>query len=487
MDAAQINKEIAEIIGQIKKYAPQFAHFFELDLTLKDYSRSLYDFEVADEQLKRQKLIRRKIEDKFRNLLGSDFSKVNFGLDEKLALSIVDHHNILSHPFLASCNISSSINKLNTASKPTPIVVLSSSDVPPNNFFSKNGFLYHDKKIPLFSVSEREQIFYYMPKRKFNFVERLEENKSWANFKVKEQKFLSEHQEFINNIDFSRCRDYCDQITLIVQKMWPLLFEPAMRINLPELLYITQEELVTDCLIDLLEDDDDNIVSKSIFDPKFRKTVLDNFRGIVVTWQEDEQKGTHFFWRKYPNQPRTIRMYVEGDKLVPQDERYKDLTVPLEKKAIIEMLKKREIVPSLFTIFSLLNFYGGIRPLSGFGSAVYLDLMKQAWIKTLKQEGLIDELKLVQMVKTDGLVTLMLCFKRVDGRVRTVYGHELVELGGFSREYIEKLLESSFNDALQAGVPDMYSYFSNKYIPKEIQIKQTVTLDDISNLVFDWV
>lgn len=486
MNSDEIKKEIDLISQQIKTYAPQFAPFFDLDMTLSDYSKQLYDFPASSIHIKRQELIRAKIEEKLKKLLGEGFKDINFSLNAKLALNIVDHQMIMSHPFLASCNMVSSLNKLTNANKPDPIIVLSSSDVPPNNFFSKNGFLFYDKKIPLFSVSEREHIFYYLPKRQFNFVDRLKETQRWDSFNDQEKSFLIEHQKFINNLDFSRCRDYCDQITMIVKEMWPLLFESPLRSNLPDLLYITQEELVTECLIELLEDDD-NLVSKSLFDQEFRNSILENFRGIVVTWREDEKKGTHFFWRKYPGQPRTIRMYLEGNLLVPQDERYKHLAVPMEKKAIIEMLKSREISPSLFTIFSFISFYVGLKPLTGFGSAVYLEMMKQAWVKTLTEHQMSEELELVKMVKTDGMVTLMVCFKRITGRVRAAYAHELIEQGGFTKDYLDKLLSTKFADALRAGVPDMYDYFSNKYIPAEVKIKQTVTLDDVSNLVFGWV
>ena len=55
--------------------------------------------------------------------------------------SIVDHHQVLNHPFLISSNVISRVDKFLKTDKQTAIVVISSGDVPPNNFFSKFGKL----------------------------------------------------------------------------------------------------------------------------------------------------------------------------------------------------------------------------------------------------------------------------------------------------------------------------------------------------------
>lgn len=488
MTTDEILAEEKLIAEQIKKYVPLFRPFFDLDLTVKDYSDSLSDFTPAVEHLNRQELLKKVIQKKLSVLFGENFAAdLNFKFDDKLAFNIADHHMVLSHPFLISANIVSSVGKLLQDKKPNPITVLSSGDIPPNNYFSQSGFIFQGKRVPLFSVKEREFSSYYIPKRNFDFVSRLKQINRWAEFDVEEQNFLIEHQAMVDSIDFGRCRDYSDQVTLIVRKMWPQLFNQSLRKNLPELLYLTQEELVTECLLELLKSDD-NIISQSLFDSQFREKILTNFRGIVTTWRESEGKGTHFFWRKYPNEPRSIRMFIEDGFLVPQDDRFKHLKVPLEKNAILDLLEKREIYPSLFTIFGVLNFYMGTQPLTGFGSAVYLELMKQAWIKTLDESEMKQESELIEGIKINGLVAgLVLVFSRRKEIIKAQYAHDIIFQGGLNQDYLERVFNMKFKDILRVGVPDMYDYFSSKYIPPEEKINKKISFDDLSNIVFDWI
>lgn len=472
------------IVSQIKKYVPLIRPFFDMDMTLSEYSRRLYDFEVAPLHRQRQELVKNKIREKFVKLFGPDAAKnlwLNFG--EKLAFGIADHHQVMSHPFLISANIVSSADKFFQAAKPDAIVVISSGDVPPNNYFSRNGLVFHDKRVPIFSVSEREFTSYYIPKRNFNLTERLKKAGRWNQFDNKEQEFLAEHEKTVRSQDFSRCQNYIDQISVIVRATWPLLFEQKMRANLPELLYCTQEELITECLIELLRED--NFVSRAVFEPSLRQRVLDNFRGIVVAWRENEGKGTHFFWRKYPGQPRSLRMYVNGNKLVPVDSRFADLAVPLEREIIIDLLKKREIYPSLFMIFSVLNFYAGVRPLTGFGSVVYLELFKQAWLKTLKGTEFENEIPIMNDISTAGMnCGIVLFFERIKGKLKALYAHDIFYNGGIREEYMRQMLDRKFNELFEVGVADMYDYFRQKYIPKAEQIDKKINFNDMAEIVF---
>lgn len=488
MNTSRLLEEEKEITNQIKKHVPLFSPFFDLDITVRDYSKSLEDFEVLSEHKERQEILKKVITNKVKKLFGPDYIKeLNFGFDEKLAFNIADHHMVLSHPFLISANIVSSVPKLLQQQKPNPIIVLSSGDIPPNNYFSQNGFIFHSKRVPLFSVKEREYSSYYIPKRAFDFVARLKQIGRWNEFNPDEQTFLTKHQANIDSINFANCVDYSDQVTLIVRKMWQELFDEKSRKNLPDLLYLTQEELVSECLMDILQDNE-NIVSQSLFNPDFRSKVLENFRGIVTTWREVENKGTHFFWRKYPGEPRSVRMYFQDGFLVPQDERFQHLKVSLDKDTILDLLAKKEIYPSLFTIFAVLNFYLGTRPLTGFGSAVYLELMKKAWIKTLADDSWKREVELINSIKINGLVAgLVLAFARRDDQIKALYAHDIIYNSGLTYEYLQEVFGMSFKDVLRVGVADMYDYFSSKYIPADEKINKTISFDDLSKVVFGWV
>jgi hypothetical protein len=487
MTKKEIEQEQKIVIEQIKKYSPMLGRLFDFDLKLKDYSQELYNFIADTEYLKRQNLIKKIINNKLEKLFGSNYKKeLNINLDGKLAFNIADHHQVLNHPFLVSSNFISGANKIFSDEKGEATIVISSGDVPPNNYFSKNGFTFHNKRVPIFSNSERENCSYYMPKRDFDFISKLKIADKWKDFSPEEKNFLLQEFEKIKNLDFSKCENYLDQITIIIKNTWPYLFEEKLRKNLFELIYITQEEVVTEALLELLKED--NIISRCLFDEKFRKNILNNFRGIVVTWKEDEEKGTHFFWRKYPNQNKSLRLYVQGNELVPKDERFKKLSVPINKEEILDLLKKREIYPSLFMIFGVLNFYMGIKPLVGYGSITYLNLMQKAWIKTLETFNLQDEIKLIKKVETDGLVAgLAIFFKRINNQIKTLYAHDIFYEGGIKEEYIKDILDMKFNEFLGVAAADMYDYVSAKYIPKTEILKLKTNFDILSASKFDWL
>jgi|GEM_PF-1442258 len=485
-DAAKL-AENEKLIQQTKKYSPQLGELFDRHVSLSEYSASLYDFNPPAEYLKRQELIKEKLTTKIKQLFGVDaIQKLKINFSGALAFNIADHHQVLNHPFLISSNVISSVSKFLQPKKSEAIVVISSGDVPPNNFFSRNGFTFHGRKVPIFSNSEREFVSYYIPKRDFNFIEKLKLADRWREFNSEEQDFLLAEYEKISGYDYSHCANYNDQISVIIKNTWPALFVPEIRKNLPELIYITQEELVTECLIDLLTDD--NIVSRCLFDSVFRTEVVNNFRGIVVTWQEDEQKGTHFFWRKYPGRSQSLRLYLQGDSLVPTDERFKDLAVPLDRQTIIELLKNREIYPSLFMIFGVLNFYAGVNPLSGYGSITYLQLMKEAWLKTLSKFNLTEEYKLLETVEAKSLVAgLALFFKRKDGKLKTLYANDIFYDGGVSAQYLQTVFKMDFADFLSVSAVDMYDYLSQKYIPPEEKMRLNINSDDLAEIRFNWL
>lgn len=487
MTKNEIEKEKNLVISQIKKYAPPLGRFFDLDIKLKDFPGELYNFEADREHLKRQDILKKIISLKIEKLFGKNYKNdLKINLDGKLAFNIADHHQVLNHPVLVSSNFISGADKIFSKNKANASIVISSGDVPPNNYFSKNGFTFHNKRVPIFSNSEREYCSYYIPKRDFDFITKLKAADKWKEFSKEEKDFLIAEFEKIKNLDFSRCENYLDQITIIVKNAWPYLFEKKLRSNLFELIYITQEEVVTEALIKLLEED--NIISRCLFNKEFRQSILDNFRGIVVTWKENEEKGTHFFWRKYPGRPQSLRLYAEGEKLMPKDERFKELAVPFDREVIIDLLRKKEIYPSLFMIFGVLNFYAGVKPLVGYGSVTYLELMKNAWVKTLGEYGLGDEVELIKQVQTDGLIAgLVVFFKRADNKIKTLYANDIFYEGGMSEEYIKTVLDMKFSEFMNVVAVDMYDYYGPKYIPQAERLKLKANFDDLASVQFNWL
>ncbi|MFA5022220.1 MAG: hypothetical protein WC508_04040 [Patescibacteria group bacterium] len=487
MNKQQIEKEKDLMIAQIKKYSPIFKRFFEINLTLRQYSDGIYKFKHNPVYAKRQEIVKKEMLNKFKTLFGKDCQKkLNINFDQQLANNIVDHHQVLNHPLLISDNVIANIGKFFQDQKPPAIIVISSGDVPPNNYFSKNGFQLHGKKVPIFSNSETELNSCLIPKRDFDFVGRIKKSKRWSELNDKEQQFLVGEYERIKSLDFSNCNNYNDQITLIVNDSWPRLFASEIRKNLPELLYITQEELTTNCLLKILAEK--NFVTEILFNRQYREKILADFRGIVVTWNEKENKGTHFFWRKHPTENKLLRMYVSADKLVPGDEEFKNLSVNFDLNEIRNLLEKREIFPSLFMIFAVLNFYFGIKPLVGQGSIVYLNLIRDQWLKTLEQTEFKAEIDNIKSYEIDYMVSgLALFFERITNQIKTLYAYDIIYNGGMSAQYLKQAFEMKFSDLLAVSVTGTYDYIAQKYIPDDEKIKYQVTTDILAQDLINWL
>lgn len=487
MDNAIVMKEKNIMIDQIKKYSPIFRRFFELDLSLKEYSEQIYQFNHSDIYIKRQEIVKSEILKKIQRLFGNDCQdKLNLEFDTQLACNIVDHHQFLNHPLLIADNIIANIGKFFQKNKAKAIVVISSGDVPPNNYFSKNGFQFHNKKVPLFSNSEKEASSCFLSKRDFDFVSRLKDVKWWQKFSQEEQNFLEQEYKKIKEMDFSGCENYNDQISVIVKNTWPYLFEEKIRETLPELLYITQEELTTGCLLKIINQD--NFITATLFDKDFREKIVEYFRGIVVTWDEKENKGTHFFWRKHPSENKSLRMYLVGDKLVPADPNFKHLEVKLEKEEIIDLLQRGEIYPSLFIIFGVLNFYFGIKPLVGQGSLVYLNLIRDGWLKILANSKYAQEVQNMASYEIDCLIAGVSLFFGKEGQsLETLYAFDIIYNGGVTADYLNKIFNMKFRDLLSISVPGIYDYISQKYVPENEKIKPTVTSNMLAGGIINWL
>ncbi|MFA6553861.1 MAG: hypothetical protein WCT27_05565, partial [Patescibacteria group bacterium] len=469
MDFGHIKKEREALVGQMKQYSPLLAPYFNCQDSLATYSAGLHAIPRADFYTERQAFIKKKIIAKFQDLFGADaVEKFAIDLDRTLASNIVDHHIVLSHPQFISQNIIADARKFFSSTKPSAIVAITSGDTPPNNFFSKNGMMFHGKKLPLFSNAEKDACSYYLPKRTFDFIERIKQQKRWHEFNKPEQEYLEQEQVRFNSINFSRCRDYNDQVSVQVRDTWPLMFDAGVRSTVPELLYITQEELTTACLIDLLAED--TFISRALFDEAFRTRVLDNFRGIVVTWDEVTGKGTHFFWRKHPTEPVALRCYLKDGRLVPHDERHASLAFNVDKDTIINLLKKREIFPSLFMIFSVLHMYGGIKPLVGQGSMTYLNIFRDEWVKTLEEAEYAEEREHIRSLPINGLIAAVCLFQNQHGTVRVAHGQDVLYGGGLTADYLHTIFALPFGSLFTVSAIDVYNYIAQKYIPKEKQL-----------------
>lgn len=482
-DAARAS--IAAMVGQIRRYVPIMAPYFEIETPLGEYASGLHANTPDPVHDARQQAVAVAVQRVLRQALGPAASTLHIDSDDIRAMNIVDHHQLLNHPLLLGTNIIGNANRLTGEGDPRPIITLSCSNVPPNNYYMRNGFQLHGTGIPYFAVREKNVSIYYAAARAFDFLTRLRSIGRWEKLPPTDQEFLIEYANFLNNLDYSHTAWHRDQLAVAIHGTWPMLFAPELRPALPRLLYANSEDVTRECLIELLSSD--NFISAALLDPTFRRHILDAFRGVVVAWDEARGKGTHFFWRKHPRRPELLRMFIQDGKLIPTDPRHQQLAIPLEVAPLRAHLAEAEIIPSVALSMSIL-LYAGIRPLVGPGSLVYITQLRDGWAALLARSGQSTEADLMKKIDTGGLIAgTPMFFARSGGVLRTLYAAEVFCRGGMPEHYLRTVLRTPMKDLLAVGSSGVYDLFATSYIPKDKQFTERVGFDDAAAVIHRWL
>lgn len=457
---------------KIKKYAPVVAEFFDKEENIIDFSRGLYEYNVNNVYLERQKILSKTISDYVNRLFNAKIE-----INRPLISNIVDHHSILNHPILIATNIVGNAHRLLDNNK-NPIIVLTSSIVPPNNFFNKKGFLFHGKKIPLFSNKDMHQASCFIKLHNFNFTKKIKDIGQWDTFSTDEQIFLKEIENGILDIKYPAAQNYNDQISLINNFLWKKLFHKDIRGQIPELYYLTQEDIMRLLLPSILNEN--NIVSQAIFDDRLRPIILEKFKGLAGCWDENNKKGTHFFWYK-DDKNEASRLYLRNDLLISEDGKKRIL---LDKEKIINLIKKEELIPNLFVIFSYITYWCGLRPLVGHGSCNYLTKMKEAWLEILNQTDKQEYDRLID-VDTKGLIGgEIVTYKRnTKNEIEVQYAFDVISNGGLTKEYLDSLLTMKYKDLLKPALLEIYE----SYVPAGERANLGLKSMDMMGEEFNWI
>lgn len=476
-----MRERLDAIVGQLRAYVPVMAPYFDVRRSLRDYSAALRPPPAAPEHAARQRLLAGAVS----RVLGRSLGPVEVTAADVAAVNIVDHHQLLNHPLLLGTNVLAAADRLG-AGHGRPIVTLACSNVPPSNEYQRGGFGFAGQQVPYFGSREQRDSVYYAAPRRFDFVRRLHATRRWAGFGPAEQDFLERYEALLEGLDYGRCRWHRDQVAVAVRATWPLLFDAGSRAALPQLLYANSEEVTRELLLELLPGED--LMSAALFDPRIRADVLDTFRGTVAAWDEAAGTGTHFFWRRRPGTARLLRLYVDGDALVPADPRFRALRVPLEPEAVREHLLAEEIVPAVSMQASMYVFTG-MRPLVGAGSLVYLSRFRDGWRDVLARHGRPREAELAAAVDISGLVAGTPLFFRRDaaGTLRTSYAADVLAAGGVGPDYLDRMLSTSFADAFSVAASGIYDLFRGSYIPPEVQLSRGVSLDEAAAVAHPWL
>ncbi len=488
--ARERQKQLEILQDGIRIDASLVAQFFDVQTPLSEYGEAIHAYAAHPVHQQRQQLLKSKV----REILAAQFSvdelaAANINYDADWKLNIIDHHGILNHPILLSTNVIANINAIPTAApaKPEGVIVLSDSGVPLNNFFHKRGLKFHGTQLNIIPSRDRHIMAYAAAKREsFPLVAAAQKSD------ITDQKQL-EHLQRMELIlhetaNHPRVTNYRQQVTRTNYILWKELWEKSMRPQIPDLLYVANEDLGVALLNEYLQDPS-HLFSRILFDASVRDIILREFNNVTGCWDMPGMRGTVFFWG-VDTHGRAVRMTLntDGTALIPDsaDKNAESFLgeIPLTPEGVCEAMNQERIYPGMFLVYGLANFYCGVRPLVGFASMNYQTRMKEAWIRAL-EEIAPEEVEYIQTINTYGFIggpKVTFGYDQEQG-FQEMFALDIIAQGGYTHEYLAHLKQMALADILRPALPDIY----DSYVRPERKQEITVSGKDFMGESFEWL
>ncbi|MFC1821811.1 hypothetical protein ACFL9T_03830 [Thermodesulfobacteriota bacterium] len=431
-------------------------------------------------------------------LLGEDIAKrASQDLAKCPVVLTANHHGVDFFAQSMQGSLLFSFSKRNGHAPGKTVPIFSCGNVPLDNLTYPLGLLiYHvneadlgtlPKKMPVFSnrfrramVSVSAPLEEAMVKRADTRVDKMvranEINAALAPFlhDIFRQDYLTPAV-----MDLS---SYSQQSVVLNNRLWKRLFSSATSAS--ELVYLELEKIVQM----LLEYDLRNHESLAwcvLFDSKLRDTVIGELDGERVCWdlnqlekrlsidrghstdkKEVNNGGTLFFWG-INDSGRRIPLFLDshgknGQMLRGVDDRDNLWELPYTPQTILDAMKEKRLLPSLFSCFLVLSFARGVTCAGGYYQCEYLPIMQDGLVRALqKTPGYQDPAESVKDVSTfsylSGMQAVMVRIK--DDALIPAGPLEIFAGGGLTDEDIQQILSMTVRDAHLASlfetVPDV--------------------------------
>jgi len=453
--------KLDELTKRIVDLMPNLERFFLSEDTISENSKKLYSYSPTETYLKRQKdffhLIEEKIKRLFshKELVGMRLPKIEDGLKG----GVVDHCGILNHPVLIGVNIVPNFFRMFNRVVNGDILTFATGNVPLNDPFHRRGFMIGGRKVNLFPKADKNKVVYGLPKYDFSIVESLQKTHQWKFHPPEIQKFIQKIQALIESIDFSNCKYLGDQFTRINFYLWPLLFDKGIREKVSNLISIEYDDVVIEYLLSVLNNDKESFIYRMLFESDFRKKMVSYFEGKIGAWDEENNRGTQFFWG-LDNNNEHIRMKLVGEKLKGEGS---DLTIDWNLDSITDALRKRKILPGMFLKFSLILFYAGIKPFAGYGSANYLAILQKDMIEFLKDDYP-DEISNIKTLVVNNVTSVPILLRRgKNGKIENFFALDIMLSGGLTENYFKKINSVPLKFFMASNLNTLYDYGFNLY------------------------
>ncbi|MDY0038878.1 MAG: hypothetical protein RBS57_01085 [Desulforhabdus sp.] len=263
---------------------------------------------------------------------------------------------------------------------------------------------------------------------------------------------------------------FSEQSVVLNHRIWKRVFNESTAA--PELINVEIERIVAA----LLEFDLFNTQSLAwcvMFDPQLRESVLLELDGKRGCWQLDKLAGcsfknvqtarqglgTVFFWG-VDGCKRRVPLHLKLTGLAPAtlsgiDDQGALFQLPFTPQSLLESLRSRRLLPSLFTCFLTLSFARGFTCVGGYFQGGYLPAMQQGLLQALdKTAGYKDVSRFVAQVPTDRYLSAIAAVLAGADEYHLIPAGpiEIMAGGGIKGEDIERMLQITVREAHLAGL-----------------------------------
>lgn len=454
-----------EAIAQINKANPFFGSFLTSEEKVLNYCiRHLTRYECDPVFRDRQKGYTKLIREKIDKLFHTEDVRVNY--DEPMILDTTDHHNILNFPSIIGAHVMSRFDTIFSRATHGDYYVLDCGNVTFSEVLHKRGVEFGGKHINLYPREDKNRLVSRYPLYQFDFMHWVKN--SGHAFSAEQLAFIERMQRMVDEIDFSTCTRFSDQIVKINHRLWLEFFDPADEEDVRRCIGVEHDEILSNYLIAFFQSNSDSIISRALFDQKSREDILREFNGIYGAWNYSGDKtGTHFFWAVTPGDGKERRLELQGDTLVEPSGLIRK--IKLKPEDIVAALKEDIITPSIFTKFSLITCYLGAKVMGGPGQTEYVGKIYDAWKRVLKKWK-DPELSLLEKVQVLNMNCGDIAFSKTkNGKLFREFGWDVAFNHRFSREYIRKLGQTAFKYTVYPLVPVSYYRLTPANERQEIQ------------------
>lgn len=194
---------------------------------------------------------------------------------------------------------------------------------------------------------------------------------------------------------------YSQQAVILNNRVWKRMFAET---NIPDLVYLEIEKIVAEVLYSDLQNEN-SLFQLLSFNSKILQKLLNVLDGVRVCWKRDNLRrrllegdprrlnanscGTCFFWGIDDHGMRVPLLIIPQEglqkMLVGVDDKGKKYEFLFNPDALSEALKNEQILPSLFTCYTVLSLARGIVCAGGYYQAEYLPQVQNGVASALEE------------------------------------------------------------------------------------------------------